>query len=189
MTVSRVVSVLSLGLLVGLVAACDTGGGGETIVLNATSPVPPTVEYTFSYSSDDTDPNGVVEVRSAEADELTNLFRQNGVSRSEVVRARVDSVRLERLSGTGAATTKVFPYLGGADVYLGASASGTHIGTRQFQTTRRTIALNVVTRDVTSIVQNGSTGAFLQLDATDPNDIPSTERVRVTVFYTVEFSG
>lgn len=188
MIASRTTSILCLCTLVLLFAACDSGGGGETIVLNANSPIPPVAEYNFTYSSDDASPNGVVEVQSAETDNLGEAFRRNGVSRSAVIRARVDSVQLIRRSGVQA-TTKVFPYLGGADVYLGTSTSGTHIGSRQFQTDNRSIALNVVTQDVTSIVQEESTGAFLQLNVSNPNDIPDTERVRVTVFYTVEFSG
>jgi len=187
MTVSRRFVPLFLCAALLALSACDSGGNGETLVLNANAPLPPTVEYSFSYSPDNVGANGVVEVQSNEADALDNVFRQNGVSRSDVVRARVDSVRLERLSGTGpAARAKVFPYLGGADVYLGQDASGARIASSQFQTTQRIVALDVTTRDVTAILQSGSTPAFLQLQADDPGAIPGIERVRVTVFYTVE---
>mgnify|MGYP006426095385 CR=1 FL=1 len=180
---------LLLSIAMVVLTGCDSGGNGGSIVLNANSPVPPTVQYSFAYSSEDVDANGVVDVISNEADALDDLFRQNGVSRSDVVRARVDSVELERQSTTGpTARPKVFPYLGGAEVFLGSDASGPRIASSQFQTTNRTVNLSVTTADVTSTVQQGSVPAFLRLTADTPGDIPLIERVRVTVFYTVEFN-
>jgi hypothetical protein len=189
MTARSIALALLLSVATVLLTGCDSGGNGGSIVLNANSPVPPTIQYSFTYSSDDANDDGVVEVISSEADALDNVFRQNGVSRSSVVRARIDSVELERQSTTGpSATPKVFRYLAGAEVFLGSDASAPRIAARQFQTTDRTVTLNVQIADVTSVVQAGSTPALLRLTANSPDDIPLLERVRLTVFYTIEFN-
>jgi hypothetical protein len=176
-------SVLVLSLLL---AGCDSAGTEGTAVLNATSPVPPTVEYEFRYTSENV--NGQqVEVVSENSDNLGPVLTQNGFSRADVVSARVDSVTLRRQSSPASIRPKVFNYLSGAEVYLGADDSGKRIADDEFATTQQEISLRVSTSDVTEEVKGGSTRAFLRLEASD--DVPSNDVVDVTVYYRIEVGG
>jgi hypothetical protein len=178
--------VLLAVLAVGL-TGCDTTGSEETAILNANSPVPPTVEYTFDY---ETGGNQQIGTRSLESDNLTSILTQNGFSRADVSSAQVDSVQLERLSLEEAAPPpKVFDYLTQATLYLGPNASdGQRIAQASFDRAIRSVPLRVVSPDVTSLVKDGSRPAFLQLDAT--SDVPDrTDRVRVTVYFRIEVQG
>lgn len=178
-----------------LLVGCDSGGT-ETVVLNANSPAPPTVEYEFRYTSDNLNGNSRVEVASQNPDNLTSVLRNNGFSRSDVVSAQVDSVTLERISAAGtqraAVTPKVFQYLLGAEVYLGDDDAGPKIAEGQFQTTRRFVSLPVSTRNVTPTVQEGATPTFLRLEVQDPSsvpDAPNQDAVEVVVYYRIEVEG
>lgn len=189
---------LALAALFVLVG-CDIGGVEETAILNAESPIPPTVEYTFEYTSDDVNSQGQVEKTSEGADDLGTVLSQNGFAREDVVSAEVDSVTLERLSSPSSASqqtkdpegdeAKVFEYLVGAEIFLGQDAGGTLIADDQFQTTDRFVSLDVATRNVTEIVQAGSTSAFLRLDTEDPDEVPDNDVVQVTVYYQIEAEG
>lgn len=173
-----------------LLAGCDAAGTQDTVVLNATSPAPPTVEYTFRYTSQDVSNDGQqVEVVSENSDDLGSVLTQNGFSRSDVVSARVDSVTLRRQSSPTASGVrpKVFDYLSGATVFLGTDASGTEIADDQFDTTRQEISLGVATSNVTAEIKEGSTRAFLRLTAS--GSIPEEDVVDVTVYYRIEVGG
>lgn len=175
-----------------LLTGCDATGPTDTVILNANSPFPPTVEYTFAY---DTEGRQQIGVRSLNADTLTAILRRNGFGRADVTSARVERVVLERRSDPGSparkadnATPKVFDYLTGATVYLGSDADGVQIASAAVDTDNRTLPLDVTTADVTSVVKGGSRPAFLTLAATD--DVPDRQdRVRVTVHFRVEVRG
>lgn len=183
---------LFLGLLAVVLTllGCDLGGSADTAILNQNSPFPPDVTYEFEYSSDNVQ-GEQIEVVSDQTDDLAPTLLANGFTRDDVVSARVDSVLLERLSSptSGNARPKVFDYLGGAEVYLGTDAAGTRIAADEFQTTDRSVSLEVVTGDVTDIVTEGSTKAFLRLDAPNPGSVPSGDRVRATVYFRIEVEG
>lgn len=185
-------SLLFFLAITGLVLAtvgCDAVGSEDTVILNNANSdrgSRPTVEYTFAY---DTNGDRSIEVPSEQSDDLGSILSNAGFSRANIVSATVDSVRLERLSSkTIRDRAYVFDYLTGATVYLGSDATGTRIAEAIFDTTDRTVLLQVATRDVTDVIKNGSTPAFLQLD-TD-NDVPDRQdRVSVTVYYEIEVGG
>jgi hypothetical protein len=168
-----------------LLGGCDVTGPEDTVILNANSLAPPIVEYTFTYETKGGDPIGV---RSNETDDLGSILSENGFDRSDVVSARVDSVSLERISSKAAPTPMVFDYLTEATAYLGSSTDGTRIADASIDATPRSLSLPVVGSDVTSVVRNGATHAFLQLDTT--SDVPDRrDKVKVTVYFQVEVQG
>lgn len=169
-----------------LFGGCDATGPSDTVILNSNSPVPPTVEYTFEYK---TNGNNQIEVRSTQTDDLDSTLSENGFGRRDIVSARVESVELERLSSkTAVPSQKVFDYLAGGTVYLGSDASGKRIASASFETTDRTVPLQVGSADVTDVVKNGATPAFLQLDT--GSDVPDRrDRVEVTVQFRIEMQG
>lgn len=180
-------SSLGLALLLG---GCDATGSEETAVLNADSPAPPTVEYTFRYDSDNvTDDGQRVDVVSDNSDNLGSVLTQNGFSRSDIVSARVDSVSLRRLSSASVAETrpKVFDYVTGVAVFLGTDASGTRIAERTPLPTQQQVSLQVATSNVTADLKGGSKSAFLRIDAS--GDVPEEDVVEATVYYRVEVEG
>lgn len=180
---SLLATVVGLALLL---TGCDATGPTDTVILSANSVIPPTVEYTFDYQAGE-QPIGVV---SQETDDLGSILEQNGFGRADVESARVDSVRLERLSSpeTASAAPKVFDYLTGATLYLGSNADGARIATASFQTTAPSVRLSVEGSSVTDVVQEGRSNAFLQLSTT--SDAPDRrDRVQVTVYFRIEVQG
>jgi len=183
----------SAGLML-LVVGCDATGAEGTAVLNAGSVVPPTVEYRFEYDSDDqVDGQNLVRVRANGADNLGDVLLENGFRRGDVVSARVDSVKFIRVSAKrkeGPPLPKfVFDNLLGADVFLGTGTSGPQIASGNFDPNDDAdeVRLGVETADVTEVVQEGATSAFLQLETS--GDITRTDRVDVTVYYRIEVEG
>jgi hypothetical protein len=168
-----------------VLAGCDAAGPADTVILSANSPEAPTIEYEFFYEA-----NGpaVIEIQSDEPDNLGSILKENGFRRSDVVSARVDSVELERRSAPAAAKRPVFDYLRGAAVHLGSDADGLRIAEAAFQTTDRTVSLPVRTADVTDVVKDGPTHAFLRLNKA--KDAPERQdRVAVTVYFRIEVRG
>lgn len=192
-TFARLFPVVALALVL---AGCDATGPADTVILNSSSAIPPTVEYTFAY---DTEGQQQIGVRSLNPDTLASILRRNGFGRSDVVSARVDRVVLERVSDPGAVARekkgtapKVFSYLTGATLYLGADASGTEIASATIESSDdrppKTRPLTVTTANVTDVVKAGSQPAFLVLTAGD--DVPDRrDRVRVTVDFRIEVQG
>lgn len=176
---------LAFPLLVLLIAGCDATGPADTVILNANSPEPPEVEYTFFYR---TDGANAITVRSDTTDNLSSILETNGFRRSDVASARIDSVTLERVSNPKVKRS-VFDYLRGATVYLGPGTDAPRIAEASFGTTdKETVKLSVRTADVTDVVKTGETPAFLQLDTT--NDVPDRrDRVAITVYYRIELQG
>lgn len=175
-------SVLVVLFVGGLVlTSCDLASGNSTAVLNAGSTVPPVVEYTFDYSAEDVT-DGRIEVVSEMRDDLSAVLSENGFSRSDVVSARVDSVSIERLSAP------TFGYLTGADVHLGTSSSGPHIGSGEFSTDQESARLSVPRSTVTSLVREGPTKAFARLHPNNPENVVD-DRVEVVVYFRLEVEG
>ncbi len=176
---------LSATLLALLFGGCDVTGPEDTVILNANSPAAPIVEYTFAYDTNGGDPIGV---RSNETDDLGSVLSENGFGRADVVSARVDSVSLERISSKAAPTPIVFDYLTGATAYLGSNTDGERIADASIDATTRSVSLPVAGSDVTSVVKNEPTYAFLQLDTT--SDVPDRrDKVEVTVYFRIEVQG
>lgn len=172
-------------LLALLVAGCDAAGPADTVILNANSPEPPTVEYTFDYK---TNGANAIEVQSGNTDDLSSILSTNGFRRTDVVSARVDSVQLERISPKAAPVRKVFDYLTGTTLYLGPDANSPRIAEGAIQSTNRTVPLPVRTADVTDVVKSGETPAFLRLST--GNDVPDRrDRVTATVYFRIEVQG
>lgn len=175
---------LSVTALALVLTGCDIAGSENTVILNTTSPEPPVVEYMFFYP---TDGSAAIEVRSEGTDDLTSILKTNGFRRSDVVSARIDSVELERISNPETKRS-VFDYLSGATVHLGPDADAPRIAQGSFQTADPTVRLPVRTADVTNVVENGETPAFLRLDTAD--DVPDRrDRVAVTVHFRIEVQG
>jgi hypothetical protein len=182
---ASLVSAVGLGLAL-ILAGCDAAGPTDTVILSENSPEAPTVEYSFFY---DTNGSAAIGVRSDEADNLSSILEENGFRRSDVVSARVDSVKLERISPKGVLFRKVFDYLTGATVHLGANADGPRIAEAAFQTTDRSVTLPVRTADVTDVVKSGPSPAFLRLDTADDAPDQRRDRVEVTVYFRIEVRG
>ena len=175
---------VAFGLLAaGLVlTSCDLASAGNTAILSANSTSPPTVRHRFEYTEDDVTEGQAEVVSSIQSDDLDAILADNGFSRSDVVSAQVDSVRVERLS-TGT--------LSGADLYLGTDASGPVIARVEFDDPEaETPARDNTSRPVTGAVKNGQKRVFAQFDVEDPSDIPSSGgRVRAVVYYRLEVEG
>ena len=175
---------VALGLLAaGLVlTSCDLASAGNTAILSANSTSPPTVRHRFEYTENDVTEGQAEVVSSIQSDDLDAILADNGFSRSDVVSAQVDSVRVERLS-TGT--------LSGADLYLGTDASGPVIARVEFDDPEaETPARDNTSRTVTGAVKSGQKRVFAQFDVEDPSDIPSSGgRVRAVVYYRLEVEG
>ena len=111
-------------LLIVLLAAsavwtsCDLASAGNTAILNANSPIDPTVQHRFEYKEEDVVEGDVTAESEVQSDDLDAILSRNGFSRSDVVDARIDSVRIERVSA---------PSLRDVDVFLGTDAEGPRI--------------------------------------------------------------
>jgi len=177
-----------------IVAGCDATGSQGTAVLNADSVEPPIVEYRFEYDSDDqVDGQNLVRVGSDGADNLDDVLRENGFQRSDVVSARIDSVKFVRVSAKRKegrpAPNFVFDNLLRAEVFLGTGTSAPQIAGGDFDPNDEAeeVLLGVETRNVTGVVQQGATSAFLELETS--GDITRTDRVDVRVYYRIEVGG
>lgn len=170
-----------LGLLTGalVLTSCDLSSASSTAILNAGSEIPPIVRHRFEYTADDTTDGGPVEVLSnIQSANLDAILTDNGFSRSDVVSARVDSVRIDRLSTST---------LSGADLYLGTDASGSLIARVEFDDPEaETPARDNTTRTVTGAVKSGQKRVFAQFDVQDP---PGVGMVQAVVYYRLEVEG
>ncbi len=94
--------------------SCDLASGGNTVILNANSPIEPIVQHRFEYKGEDV-VDGTVTVESeVQSDDLDAILSRNGFSRRDVINARVDSVEIINPA----------PSLREADVFLGTDAEG-----------------------------------------------------------------
>lgn len=180
-----------VAVLVVALVGCDATGTTDTAILNANSPIPPIAEYTFEYTPENLTESGRVEVVSQGTDDLGGILDDNGFRREDVVSARVDSVRLTRLSPpkTIPVRPKVFDYLTGATAFLGSDAIGTRIADDTFRTTAKSVSLEVASSDVTELVRSGPRAVFLRLSISSADEVPSRDRVRATVYLQIEVQG
>ncbi len=87
-------------LLIVLLAAsvawtsCDLASAGNTAILNANSPIAPTVQHRFEYKGEDVVDGEVAVESKIQSDDLDAILSRNGFSRSDVVDARIDSVKI-----------------------------------------------------------------------------------------------
>ena len=177
---SVVLGLLATGLML---TSCDLSSAGSTAILNANSTSPPVVQHRFEYTQDDVTEAGQAEVVSSiQSDDLDAILTANGFSRSDVVSAQVDSVRVERRSTST---------LSGADLYLGTNANGSLIASVEFDDPEaETPARDKTSRTVTGAVKNGQKRVFAQFDVEDPSSIPpSGGMVQAVVYYRLEVEG
>jgi hypothetical protein len=194
MTNVRLFLLLVALLLPIVLIGCDAagGGGGGQATFNANSTVPPTVEYRIRYASENVSSNGqVVEDSSNAVDDLNGFLGEIGFSRSSIASARIDSVAIESFSSS-AVQSKVFSYLRGATVFLGASPNTrTEIASGQFSTTQDRVTFlgaELTNQDVTQEVKEGPKKAFLRLDASG-GTVPSQDAIDLFVYYTITVGG
>ncbi|MFB6097815.1 MAG: hypothetical protein ABEK84_01615 [Salinibacter sp.] len=163
-------------LLVGaaVLASCDLASAGSTVILNADAPIPPIVQHRFKYTEDQLSVVSVIE-----SEDLGEILRQNGFSRSDVVSARVDSVRVTPVSTAS---------LSAAKIYLGTDDSGPLIA--NVRVPSDTPVVDRTTTPVTGAVKAGASKTFAQFRVDDPSSIPSGGSVvRATVYFRVELEG
>lgn len=142
---------LLLVLLAGSVVwtSCDIASAGSTAILNADSPIPPTVRYRFAFTeSDATGEEGEVVVESEpQSNDLDAVLSENlGANRSDVVSARIDSVLVERVSPDA---------LTEAELFLGTSAEAPLIASVEFQPDGPSSVVDDRRTTVTGAVRNG----------------------------------
>jgi hypothetical protein len=172
---------LLLVLFVGglVLTSCDLSSTGGTIILNANSSVPPTVQYRFAYTQGDATEGGQVDVVSTiESDDLDEILTANGVNRDQVVSAQVDSVRVDPVSTTS---------LSSADIHLGMDVNGPQIASVTFPSGGENPVRDTRRTTVTGAVKAGASKTFARLGVDDPSSIPSGgSAVRATVYFQIE---
>lgn len=164
----------------GLVlTSCDLSSTGGTIILNANSSVPPTVQYRFRYTQGDATEGGQVGVIAMiESDDLDGILTANGVNRDQVVSARVDSVLVDPVSTTS---------LSAGNVHLGTDADGPQIASVTFPSGGEAPVLDASRTSVTSAVKAGTSKTFGRFSVDDPSSIPAGgSAVRATVYFRIE---
>lgn len=194
MTTVRLPLLVATLLLPLILVGCDAAGE-DTLSYNSDStiPNPPFVEYRVRYTSENVSNNGqVVEDSSNATDSLNDFFRDIGFGRGTVVSARVDSVAIESFSSKALRQQKVFSYLRGATIFLGANPkTRTEIAAGEFSTIQDRVTFSgpdLTTQDVTQEIKEGPKKAFLRLDASG-GAVPSEDAIDVFVYYTITVSG
>ncbi|PEN07755.1 hypothetical protein CRI93_07160 [Longimonas halophila] len=181
-----------------LVGCDDTGTGTEDTIVIGTDADPVEFEFEFEPFSADDVTDGTLTLTSTNSDNLDSQIQGIvGTGRSDVVSARIRSVRLERLTGNFGAETggrlgaqpKVFSYLGSARVYYGTNTSAQPVAERRPISDEPEVTLDLLQQDITPIVQNGSSPLTLELEVNDPSLIGTGDDVEITVSYRIEVSG
>lgn len=162
-----------------MLTSCDLSSTGGTIILNANSSVPPTVQYRFRYTQGDATEGGQVGVIAMiESDDLDGILTANGVNRDQVVSARVDSVLVDPVSTTS---------LSAGNVHLGTDADGPQIASVTFPSGGEAPVLDASRTSVTSAVKAGTSKTFGRFSVDDPSSIPAGgSAVRATVYFRIE---
>ncbi|PSQ80848.1 MAG: hypothetical protein BRD41_04215 [Bacteroidetes bacterium QS_1_63_11] len=175
------VSFLVVLFVGGLVlTGCDLSSAGNTIIVDANSSVPPTIQYRFQYTQDDATEGGQVEdVATIESDDLDDVLAPNGVvSRDQVVSAQVDSVQVDPVSTTS---------LSSADIHLGTDADGPQIASVSFPSGGEEAVVDAGRTPVTGAVKAGASKTFGRFRMEDPSRIPDGGSVvRATVYFQIE---
>jgi hypothetical protein len=173
-----------------LVGCDDTGTGTEDTIVIGTDADPVEFEFAFEpYSASDVT-NGTLPLTSTNTDNLASqISNLVGAGRGDVVSARIRSVELERLTGNFSVQPKVFSYLGSARVYYGADTSAQPIAERSPISDDAQVTLDLLNRDITTIVQGGAQPLTLELEVNDPSLIGSGDEVEITVSYRIEVAS
>jgi len=175
---SAAVPVVTLALALLLTTACDTTED-DTIVLNDRAN-PTTATYEFEYDPR-TAVGGEVAVTSASSDDLNSVLQTYGYSRSDIVSARVEAVRILRSAG-GSATTvqKLYNYVNEVALYLGTSESGPVVAEPQPVDSGLNADLSASSTDVTAELRGGPSRAFLVIDVDDTTETRGLVEARIT---------
>ncbi|PSQ60609.1 MAG: hypothetical protein BRD27_04280 [Bacteroidetes bacterium QH_10_64_19] len=163
-----------------LLTSCDLSSTGGTIILNANSSVPPTVQYRFAYTQNDATEGGQVDVVSTiESDDLDDVLAPYGVvSRDQVVSAQVDSVQVDPVSTTS---------LSSADIHLGTDADGPQIASVTFPSGGEEAVVDASRTPVTGAVKAGASKTFGRFRVEDPSSIPGGgNAMRADVYFQIE---
>lgn len=168
-------------LLVGSMVwtSCDVASASSTAILNANSSIPPTVHHRFAFTeSDGTGQDGEVAVRSElQSDDLDAILSDNlGARRADVVSARIDSVRVTRVSPES---------LTDAELFLGQSAEAPPVATVDFQPDGPSTVVDDRQRTVTAAVRNGVERLFGRFRMENLR----SGAVRARVYYRLEVEG
>lgn len=159
-----------------MLTGCDLSSTGGTLILNANSSVPPTVQYRFGYGQDELEV-----VSTIKSEGLDEILSENGVNREQVVSARVDSVLVDPVDPVE--TTS----LSTADIYLGTDDSGPQIAGVTFPSSGKDPVRDTRQTPVTETVKAGTSETFAQLGVEDPSSIPpGGSAVRATVYFQIE---
>ena len=173
-----------------LVGCDDTGTGTEDTIVIGTDADPVEFEFAFEpYSASDVT-NGTLILTSTNTDNLASqISNLVGAGRGDVVSARIRSVELERLTGNFSVQPKVFSYLGSASVYYGANTDAQLVAGRSPISDDAQVTLDLLNRDITTIVQGGAQPLTLELEVNDPSLIGSGDEVEITVSYRIEVAS
>lgn len=182
------VRLFSIVLLAFVLAGCDATGSSDTVILNESSPTPPTVEYTFEYTPDDVNQGGEVVVTSDGSDDLGTVLQDNGFSRSNVVSASVDRVELFGRSPQGS-SAKIYNYVRRAQIYFPESASSP-VAEGEISTPDgpAQVSLDVTNGEVTEAVKEGAQRALLRMD-TQQGGFSELYRAEARVYFRIELEG
>ncbi|WP_232798199.1 hypothetical protein [Salinibacter altiplanensis] len=154
--------------------SCDLASGDSTAILNANSTFPPTVRHRFEYAEEDVVEGDVAVESEVQSDDLDAILSRNGFSRRDVINARVDSVRIERVSA---------PSLRNVELFLGRD--GPRVASVQFPSEGRSTIVDDTRRTVVRAVQDGAEG----LDGRFELETPGAGVVRARVYYRLEVEG
>ncbi len=173
---------LLLVLLAGSVVwtSCDIASAGSTAILNADSAIPPIVRHRFEFSEGDATGEGQVAVESTiQSSDLDAVLSENlGANRSDVVSARIDSVRVrvERVST---------PSVREADIFLGTSTEAPLVASVEFQPDGPSSIVDDRRTTVTGAVRNGVGTLFGRFRMENVR----SGVVRAIVYYRLEVEG
>jgi hypothetical protein len=156
--------------------SCDLASAGNTAILNANSSFPPTVEHRFEYTEGDVVEGDVAVESEVESSDLDAILSRNGFGRSDVVDARIDSVRIRQVSG---------PSLRDAELFLGASTSGPRVAQVEFPADGTLSVVDDTPRSVTQAVRDGTGMLYGRFGL----ETPGAGVVRARVYYRLEVEG
>ncbi len=170
-------------LLIVLLAAsvawtsCDLASAGNTVILKADSPIAPTVQHRFEYKGEDVVDGEVAVESKIQSDDLDAILSRNGFSRSDVVDARIDSVKIINPESA--------PSLRDADVFLGTDAEGPRVA----QVTSFPDGVSFVVDTSTPVLEAVRNDEVRTLYGRFGLESAADGAVRATVYYRLEVEG
>ncbi len=173
-------------LLIVLLAAsvvwtsCDLASTGSTVILSADSPsrIEPTVQHRFEYKEEDVVEGDVAVESKIKSDDLDAILSRSGFSRSGVVDARIDSVKIINPESA--------PSLRDADVFLGTDAGGPRIArVAPLPDGASSVVDGTSDERVREAVRDGIQKLYGRFGPESPSD----GAVRAKVYYRLEVEG